>query len=183
MSSFTTFIGTNWKQATEAVNGTIISPITVLSIAALESGNGGSVLSARYGNYFGIKGISQYGSVEMPTKEYINGRMVTIPQNFRTYPNFAASAKDFVNLITSSSRYKNVLDYRDPVLQLTQIMRSGYATDPDYIGKVSSAARQIEAMRGLITKSGPLTFIEIGLSALMAYGFIKTITSKPEKNG
>jgi flagellum-specific peptidoglycan hydrolase FlgJ len=91
--------------------------------SALETGYGKSLGGGN--NYFGIKDFS-------------NGKMVTINQPFMTYSNMNESAADYVRLLTSNSRYKDVVAAKTASEAIAAQGKSGYATDPDYAKKLSS---------------------------------------------
>lgn len=127
--------------AMEATAGTDIFPAVVLSAAALESGWAGSGLSSNYNNFFGVKaGSTWFGkTVTMPTKEEVNGQMVTVNAKFRAYDSALDSFRDYVRLL-QTSRYNKagVSDAATPAEQIQRIKDAGYATDSNYANKVIS---------------------------------------------
>jgi flagellum-specific peptidoglycan hydrolase FlgJ len=115
------FILTFYDFAAKQTENTGLLPETVLTAAILESSGkfngkwlvGGSYLSRAANNYFGVKcGKSWTGA-----KFYINtGEQTKTGQTyteygacFRKYPNIEASIQGYINLITKSKIYKNVL--------------------------------------------------------------------------
>ncbi len=102
--------------------------------AILESGLASgkpSGLAAKYNNYFGIKGHGDAGSASMPTREFVNGQWIKVPQPFASYSSpegsFAAH-RDLMN----KSRYSAVSQAADPEQAFNAVWKAGYATDPHY---------------------------------------------------
>ncbi|WP_448949716.1 glycoside hydrolase family 73 protein [Latilactobacillus sakei] len=119
-----------------------VLPSTVAAQAILESGWGGSRLSTLANNLFGIKGNYNGASISMPTQEYINGRWITINDNFRKYPSRNASVEDHGRFLNDNSRYHNLLwqtDYR----KVTRLLQNdGYATAPTYAASLNRIIEQ-----------------------------------------
>jgi flagellar protein FlgJ len=91
-------------------------------------------------NLFGIKaGAGWTGKVaEVTTTEYVNGEPRKVKAKFRAYDSYEDSFRDYARLITNSPRYEKVLSKTDtPLAFATELKRAGYATDPDYAGKLS----------------------------------------------
>ncbi|MDR2834254.1 MAG: glucosaminidase domain-containing protein [Streptococcaceae bacterium] len=118
----------------------------MIAQAILESGSGTSGLaSAPNYNIFGVKGAYQGQAVNLPTAEDNgSGGMYIIDANFRKYPNYEESLKDYVSLLrgglsgndhfyqgTWKSEAKNYL-------QATQFLTGKYATDTQYNKKLNS---------------------------------------------
>jgi len=114
--------------------GTGILPETVLCQSAIESAYGQSLLASKYNNYFGIKAGSSWKGdfVLLPTKEFVNGRYITINDKFRRYPSFTASVKDYINFLKVNARYKAVFTKTSVLSQLQALQNAGYATAPNY---------------------------------------------------
>ena len=116
-----------------------ILPSVAFAQAALESGWGTSGLATHYNNLFGIKGSYLGNSVQLPTTEFYDGRTpVGIVDGFRVYPNWNTSILDYGNFLNVNSRYANALRVEDYPTQITLIWKDGYATDPNYVGKIIS---------------------------------------------
>jgi flagellar protein FlgJ len=78
------------------------------------------------------------------TTEYINGIKQNRIEKFRAYDSYADSFKDFAQLISTSPRYKKVMDNLHNVNNYAQAMQqSGYATDPNYAHKLASAISKV----------------------------------------
>lgn len=123
--------------ARENMRKTGVPASVTLAQAALETGWGSSSIGdAR--NLFGIKGTGPAGTIRVPTKEFINGRMVTINDNFRKYNSWQESFDDHAKLL-QNSRYGYALKYnKDPNRYAQEIHKAGYATDPNYASKLIS---------------------------------------------
>jgi len=69
--------------------------------AYLESGNFQCPLTESSFNVWGIKGSYKGQSTNVPTFEYIDGKKVTINDDFRKYPSFDEAIQDYVQKITT----------------------------------------------------------------------------------
>lgn len=96
--------------------------------AILESNWGRSGLTKQNNNLFGIKG--QGGNFK--TKEFINGKWVTVTAGFRKYQTFEGSVKDHNEMLQRMPRYRAVLGERDYKKACEAVWKAGYATDPTY---------------------------------------------------
>jgi len=126
----------------------------ILAIAILESGWGKSALAEECKNLFGIKGEGPAGTCKKLTKEYSNGKEIRIKASFAKYDNFCQSVYCFAKLISTSSHYKEAMQYtNDPERMVYAIHGcSGpyagkpcvYSTDPKWADKVIGLIRQIK---------------------------------------
>ncbi|KFE68654.1 glucosaminidase domain-containing protein [Hyalangium minutum] len=124
-----------------------------LAQAMLESGSGKSGLATKGNNFFGIKGEGPAGHVTMPTKEFLNGKWVTVDANFRKYNSPAESFADHGKFLRDNKRYANAFKHTDDAAQFAkEIHKAGYATDPEYSNKLIS----------IINKYGLERFDQIG---------------------
>jgi flagellum-specific peptidoglycan hydrolase FlgJ len=134
------FINAISKEMITVCRGTGLFPSVMIAQACLESADGKSLLSAKYHNYFGMKpGSTWTGAVvEMPTKEYIRGQMVTVKQPFRAYSSLQDGFEDHIKLLQRVSVYKNagVFTSKTPEEQAGALLKAGYATDPKYASKL-----------------------------------------------
>lgn len=105
----------------------------IIAQAVIESRYGESGL-AKYHNYFGLKcGSSWKGSsVNMKTKEEYNSQLVSIRDNFRTYPSMEAGVKGYFDFI-STKRYSNLKSAETSEEYLKRIKADGYATSSSYV--------------------------------------------------
>lgn len=107
--------------------------------AILESGvlNGGSVLSNKYNNLFGIKGkgIKTARSVRLPTKEVIKGVVQTVRDDFAWNDSVEESFLQHRKIL-SLSRYKKVWLCNTFNEAAAAVRVAGYATDLKYSSKL-----------------------------------------------
>jgi flagellum-specific peptidoglycan hydrolase FlgJ len=121
--------------ARENMRRTGVPASVTLAQAALETGWGSSSIGDAK-NMFGIKGTGPAGSIRVSTQEFVNGRMITIQDNFRKYHSWQESFDDHAKLL-QNSRYGYALQYKkDPNRYAQEIHKAGYATDPNYASKL-----------------------------------------------
>ena len=109
----------------------------VIAQIALETGWGKSSLLTKYNNFGGIKG----SSVNMQTKEYINGQMVTITDGFASWPTPYEGLEGYYKLLTNK-RYGHAVGTIDPYDYIEKVYNSGYATDPNYMKKIGQILKK-----------------------------------------
>jgi flagellum-specific peptidoglycan hydrolase FlgJ len=117
----------------------IPSAVTIAQ-AILESDWGRSGLSTVGQNYFGIKAASgpgPAGSITMDTTEVFGGLHTVIADRFRAYNSLEESVVDHGRFLAGNPRYADAFKTRDPKEFAKRIHRDGYATDPDYCGKLA----------------------------------------------
>ncbi|MEG0496821.1 MAG: LysM peptidoglycan-binding domain-containing protein [Carnobacterium sp.] len=115
-----------------------VLPSVAIAQAALESAWGTSGLAANHNNLFGIKGNYGGHTANMTTWEVYGGVTYTITADFRAYPNWTTSIKDYGIFLNVNSRYKHALGLTDYKKQIKAIHEAGYATDPHYQTKIIS---------------------------------------------
>lgn len=135
------FINDNWQDASEASKVSGVPTETILAMSALETGYGkhmpGNMVA-------GIKKHNYSGkSLNLKTKEFVNGKMVEMEQPFRSYDTTKEAFMDFGKFLLENSRYKQALNVKDPFKAAEIIARSGYATDPKYEFKLKSILKRI----------------------------------------
>jgi RHS repeat-associated protein len=118
----------------EGTSGTGVLPSVAIGQAALESGWGENAHLTLYG----IKGAGN----SLETKEFIDGKWITITDSFKASNSIGQSVNQYVNLLTTNSRYAAALKTSDPYVQINEIKSAGYATDPNYVKNVSSIIRK-----------------------------------------
>jgi flagellar protein FlgJ len=148
--------------ATAAARELGVDPEAIIAHAALETGWGRSMPVGADGrssfNLFGIKaGSSWQGGVnESRTREFTDGRMQQVNADFRAYASPEQSIRDYVGLLKSSPRYAGALGTGSNVEAFARgLARGGYATDPDYVAKLTAVAARLKSAAGApITQSG-----------------------------
>ena len=131
------FIDAMLPYATAAGKRLNVDPYVIIAQSALETGWG---KHAPNFNYFGIKGK---GGVQS-TKEFLNGKWVTVNSAFKGYKNMEDSVNGYADFIIKNPRYAKALQAKDAYAYLQAIKDAGYATDPTYVDKVSGIYRTIK---------------------------------------
>lgn len=113
----------------------------LISQAILESAWGKSKLAQEGKNLFGIKGAYNGQSVTMPTWEVVKGQKVQIQAAFRKYPSWYESFQDLAKLYTNGvswdrNKYSSIIGEKDYQAAAKAVQSAGYATDPNYAGKL-----------------------------------------------
>lgn len=127
--------------------GTKLLPSITIAQACLESNYGQSDLARKYNNLFGVKGTSKTTSAVMTTKEYTNGKWVTVKARFQIYDSYEASIRAHNRLFQegttwNKNQYKDVLNAKNYTEQAKALVTDGYATDPDYATKLTNLIEQ-----------------------------------------
>lgn len=136
------FIAKIAPHAAKDMQETNVAASLTIAQAALESSWGGSGLTVKANNLFGIKGKGPAGSCTMRTKEYVNGKQIEIDAAFRAYHNWGESINDHSKLVINGvswdrNKYKGVIGKRGADAARA-IAAAGYATDPKYAEKLIS---------------------------------------------
>jgi flagellar protein FlgJ len=141
-----------WPHAQRAARELGVDPQAILAQAALETGWGRALPCDPDGrcsfNLFGIKADGSWtgAAVKSRTREYEGGVAVERQERFRAYGSLAESFDDYVNLLKRSPRYVEALRAGDDTAAFARgLARGGYATDPDYVSKLTAVAARIEA--------------------------------------
>ncbi len=135
------FISKLLPYAREAADATGIPAKFMLGQAALETGWGKHEIRRANGqsshNLFGIKADGNWKGpvVTALTTEYVNGKPKKVYQNFRAYPSYAESFKDYAGML--ANRYAAVVaSGKDAAGFAKGLQSAGYATDPNYSDKL-----------------------------------------------
>lgn len=106
--------------------------------AALESGWGTSRTAAMAHNLFNIKADKSWtGPVyQMASTEYINGKNVLVPANWRMYPDYDACFADRALFFKQNPRYAACFKETSGEGWAKAVQKAGYATDPLYADKL-----------------------------------------------
>jgi len=141
--------------ATEAARDLGVDPDTVIAHAALETGWGSSMPVDANGqpsfNLFGIKAAGGWNGRAQTarTNEFLDGRMQQVSDAFRAYESPDQSIRDYVGLLKSSPRYAGALNTGSDAGAFARgLVRGGYATDPDYVAKLTAVAARLKSMDG-----------------------------------
>ncbi|MBK7673912.1 flagellar assembly peptidoglycan hydrolase FlgJ [Accumulibacter sp.] len=137
------FVDRVWPHAVEAASTTGIPAHFLVAQSALESGWGKREIRTADGspsfNLFGIKAGRRWAgpTVEVPTTEFVNGVAQTTRAKFRAYGSYAEAFRDYARLLSSHSRYAEVIGQQDGVKFARSLQQAGYATDPMYADKLA----------------------------------------------
>lgn len=133
-----------------------IDPRLMVAQAALETGWGRHMIKGDGDqpsfNLFGIKADTRWGgdAVSITTTEFRGGVPMKERADFRAYPDYEASFRDYVDFLNSNPRYRDVLASADePEVFADKLQEAGYATDPEYGSKI----RRIMNRESLMTLS------------------------------
>ena len=147
------FIGRHAEAAQAVARSSGIPADFMLAQAAHETGWGRREIRGSDGsnshNLFGIKaGAGWTGpTVTITTTEVIDGMPRKVRANFRAYASYEESFRDYARLIGTSPRYAEAMrSTGDAAAFAGSLQRAGYATDPDYAGKLK---RVIDTTRRL----------------------------------
>jgi flagellar protein FlgJ len=150
------FISAIRPAATRAARELGVDPDIVIAHAALETGWGRSVPAGANGepsfNLFGIKAGGQWRgeATASLTNEYQGGRMQQVSAEFRAYASPDESMQDYVRLLKGSPRYAAALDTGSDAGAFARGLASGgYATDPDYVAKLTAVAARLKGGNSL----------------------------------
>ena len=152
------FVNKMWQAASSAEQATGVPAGFIVGQAALETGWGRHELRYPDGrtshNLFGIKaGPNWKGpTVDCPTTEYVDGRMVKTVERFRAYGSYQEAFGDWARLMSNNPRYSGVLAAGGSIETFARNMqRAGYATDPNYASKLAGTITQAVSMRRVST--------------------------------
>lgn len=126
-----------------------ILPSISIAQAILESDWGTSELSIKNNNYYGIKGGGTEPTVTMTTKEFVDGEWIEVKADFRKYASWQESMEDHSELFAkgttwNENQYAKVLTANGYKEAAYALQESGYATDPDYPGKLIRLIEQYQ---------------------------------------
>lgn len=119
----------------------------ILAQASLESNNGQSQLNKQAFNFFGIKAGSDWTgpTVTMRTAEQTSGGSVYyVNAQFEAFPNAQAGFQGYVDFLKRYPRYATALQQRDPVAYFQALKAAGYATDVNYVNKLTSRLTAVQ---------------------------------------
>lgn len=148
----TRFIDSLWPHAQQAGEQLGVDPRNLLAQAALETNWGRNLPQDAAGrsshNLFGIKASGNWpgATVTASTQEFQGGLVGATTASFRAYSSPAQSFQDYVALLHSNPRYAGALNTgSDATAFASGLQRGGYATDPDYVQKITAIAQTIGA--------------------------------------
>lgn len=105
--------------------------------AGLESGFGRSQLATQDRNLFGAKQHQHpiFGTVSLPTREFLDGKWLALNSNWIVYPDWASCFKDrmdtLLRLAAHYPHYRNALAAASATTYVIQVSES-WSTDPGW---------------------------------------------------
>ena len=139
------FMSEIWPHAERVGKKLGVEPEAIVAQAALETGWGNRGINTGDGrqshNLFGVKAGSAWRgqTASVATLEYGAGGMRRQREDFRVYDTLQAGLDDYANLLGQSGRYQQALEQGpDAVGFVRALADAGYATDPDYAGKLEA---------------------------------------------
>lgn len=117
-----------------------ILPSLTIAQAILESASGNSELATKANALFGIKAHTDpsWSNVyKKETKEWSNGKYITITADFKAYKSWDESLKDRLTYLTTRKIngkyiYQSLIGEKDYKVAAQKIKDAGYATSPTY---------------------------------------------------
>jgi len=108
-----------------------------------ESGWGSSALCTQGCNIFGVKADPSWrgDTVDMLTREYLNGQWVQVVAHWRKYPDWLSCINDHAQFFIQNPRYAPAFTTVGGEAFARAIAAAGYATDPAYADKLISIMR------------------------------------------
>lgn len=153
-------------------------PSVMLAQAAIETGYGQSDLATKANNLFGIKagGTWTGDSYNKDTQEVVNGKQVTINDNFRKYATLNDGLNDYANKVKSgSSDGKNNTLYQmlyqsdtNNYVIASESLSNTWSTDPNYGDSLVSwidkyKAYQLDGLSSPANKTAPVSITGIDI--------------------
>jgi flagellar protein FlgJ len=150
------FVSAIRPAATRAARELGVDADTIIAHAALETGWGQSMPAGANGqpsfNLFGIKAGGGWGgaSTHSRTHEFSRGQMQPVSASFRAYDSPEQSVQDYVKLLSGNPRYAAALGTGSDVAAFARgLADGGYATDPDYVAKLTAVAARLKSGNSL----------------------------------
>lgn len=137
-----------WLDKARAAASTANHPFPAMAAceAGEESGYGASVLSRVHNNHFGTKQHVHaiYGTVNLPTREFIKSQWVTVLAAWVDYPDWASCFADRKSTLERLSNvyphYRAALDAPDAETYCREVSQT-WSTDPDRATKIIAIYR------------------------------------------
>lgn len=143
-AQFIEFVGNSARQS---MHETGVPASVTVAQAILETGWGKHTIGDAK-NLFGIKGQGPAGSVLAPTKEYINGKWVTVNAKFAKYDSYEQSITEHAKFFLRNRRYAKAMQVKgNPDDFARAIHQAGYATAPNYADVLISLMKRYNLYR------------------------------------
>jgi flagellar protein FlgJ len=139
-----TFVKELWPHAQRTARDLGTRPELLLAQAALETGWGQHMIRGTDGsnsfNLFGIKADARWQGERALTEtiEFEDGLMRKQHATFRAYASLADSFADYADFLKTNPRYREALNTAADAPSFARALAAaGYATDPEYSGKIN----------------------------------------------
>jgi flagellar protein FlgJ len=156
------FVATVLPHAQKVAADLGIHPLAIVAQAALETGWGQRLPKRADGgssfNFFGIKAGSDWAGAQVvrSTMEHVGGALRQQTARFRAYDNIAEAFGDYARLLKNDPRYRAALSAGTDFAEFAKRLQAGgYATDPEYAGKIG-AILQSPALRNVLNGTAAL---------------------------
>jgi len=137
------FVRTLWPHAQQTAHELGTRPEALIAQAALETGWGRRMIQTADGkdsfNLFGIKADPHWQGDRAVTEtvEFSHGLIRRERTAFRAYPSVSDSFADYTAFLKANPRYQDALQAGAGASGfISALAAAGYATDPDYAGKI-----------------------------------------------
>lgn len=120
----------------------ICNNAVTIAQACLETSFGTSDLAEHY-NFFGLKCGKNYKGeyITKVTTEYINNKYIQVSDNFRVFNSVENGVIGYYEFL-QYDRYKNLKGIHNSHVFLELLIQDGYATDKEYINKITKLINQ-----------------------------------------
>jgi flagellum-specific peptidoglycan hydrolase FlgJ len=164
----------------KVTKGTGVFPGTVISAAIFESSGdyqtggkwrvGGSKLSQKSNNFFGIKHTT-------------SGERYVIKSNFRVYPSVKDSIRDYVRFLQDNPRYSKagVFKAKSVEEQFARLKEAGYATATNYVPKLVGVYKSIKSKMFAAMEKAKENWIPITIGFVAIAGLSVYLISRKRK--
>lgn len=137
-------LATEAARASSAQSG--LPAMVTVAQAALESAWGGSELSRKANNYFGIKAYGKRAFVEMPTTEVVGGVVQHVTARFAAFANMEECFACRDQIILHAACYAEARENVGNPEKLARALAKHWATDPGYGEKLVGLWRELDGV-------------------------------------
>lgn len=137
------FLAAVGPAAVASMKATRIPASFTLAQAILESGWGASKGTTLGCNLFNVKASKAWHGPTFwnDTLEFIQGRNVAVPAEWRKYDTWQMCINDHAKFLTENPRYQSCFLHTDGEGFAQAVAAAGYATDPQYAAKLIAVMR------------------------------------------
>ncbi len=92
-------------------------------------------------------------TTDIMTTEYEQGEAKKVRASFRVYNSYFEALTDYVKLLTRNPRYAAVTNAASAEQGAQALQAAGYATDPQYVHKLTNMIQQLKSMGEKVSKA------------------------------